>query len=206
MRFIDREEVARRLTYDVCIPIVRDAMIAFSKRRDQAASADHRPALQGPCVRRHARRDGRACDIRREAHQRLPRELREGNGNRTRGWSFSSIPRPARRYAPSMPERSPPSGRPPPVRLRPMCWRAKTPADSRSSAMANRPRPTRGPSARCAVSSPSWFGDDRPNARRPSPGGCKRSSPCRSPPPPAWKKPSPRPTSSAPSPRRPSRF
>lgn len=31
MRFIDREEVARRLTYDICIPIVRDAMIAFSK-------------------------------------------------------------------------------------------------------------------------------------------------------------------------------
>ena len=31
MRFIDREEVARRLTYDLCIPIVRDAMIAFSR-------------------------------------------------------------------------------------------------------------------------------------------------------------------------------
>ena len=31
MRFIDREEVAMRLTYEVCIPIVRDAMIAFSK-------------------------------------------------------------------------------------------------------------------------------------------------------------------------------
>jgi ornithine cyclodeaminase len=31
MRFIDREEVARRLTYELCIPIVRDAMIAFSK-------------------------------------------------------------------------------------------------------------------------------------------------------------------------------
>ena len=31
MRFIDREEVARRLTYDVCIPLVKDAMIAFSK-------------------------------------------------------------------------------------------------------------------------------------------------------------------------------
>jgi ornithine cyclodeaminase/alanine dehydrogenase-like protein (mu-crystallin family) len=30
MRFIDREEVSRRLTYEVCIPIVRDAMIAFS--------------------------------------------------------------------------------------------------------------------------------------------------------------------------------
>jgi ornithine cyclodeaminase/alanine dehydrogenase-like protein (mu-crystallin family) len=31
MRFIDRDEVARRLTYDVCIPIVRNAMIAFSR-------------------------------------------------------------------------------------------------------------------------------------------------------------------------------
>jgi ornithine cyclodeaminase/alanine dehydrogenase-like protein (mu-crystallin family) len=31
MRFIDREEVARRLTYEVCIPIVRHAMIAFSR-------------------------------------------------------------------------------------------------------------------------------------------------------------------------------
>src|ERR1700733_2222681 len=31
MRFIDREEVAQRLTYEICIPIVRHAMIAFSK-------------------------------------------------------------------------------------------------------------------------------------------------------------------------------
>jgi ornithine cyclodeaminase/alanine dehydrogenase-like protein (mu-crystallin family) len=31
MRFIDREEVARRLTYELCIPIVRAAMIAFSR-------------------------------------------------------------------------------------------------------------------------------------------------------------------------------
>jgi len=31
MRFIDREEVTRRLTYEKCIPIVRQAMIAFSK-------------------------------------------------------------------------------------------------------------------------------------------------------------------------------
>ena len=30
MRFIDREEVVRRLTYEKCIPIVRTAMIAFS--------------------------------------------------------------------------------------------------------------------------------------------------------------------------------
>lgn len=30
MRFIDRDEVARRLTYDRCIPLVREAMVAFS--------------------------------------------------------------------------------------------------------------------------------------------------------------------------------
>jgi ornithine cyclodeaminase len=31
MRFIDRDEVASRLTYERCIPIVRDAMIGFSR-------------------------------------------------------------------------------------------------------------------------------------------------------------------------------
>jgi ornithine cyclodeaminase/alanine dehydrogenase-like protein (mu-crystallin family) len=31
MRMIDREEVARRLTYEACIPIIRQAMIAFSR-------------------------------------------------------------------------------------------------------------------------------------------------------------------------------
>ncbi|HEX4064563.1 MAG TPA: ornithine cyclodeaminase family protein [Acidobacteriaceae bacterium] len=31
MRVIDREEVTRRLTYDKCIPIVRQAMLAFSQ-------------------------------------------------------------------------------------------------------------------------------------------------------------------------------
>lgn len=31
IRFINREEVARRLTYERCIPIVRDAMIALSR-------------------------------------------------------------------------------------------------------------------------------------------------------------------------------
>src|ERR1700689_3818501 len=31
MRVIEREEVARRLTYEMCIPIVRRAMIAFSR-------------------------------------------------------------------------------------------------------------------------------------------------------------------------------
>src|SRR5215470_17492310 len=30
MRYIDHDEIARRLTYERCIPIVREAMIAFS--------------------------------------------------------------------------------------------------------------------------------------------------------------------------------
>jgi ornithine cyclodeaminase len=35
MRYIDREEVARRLTYEASIPLVRDAMIAFSRGETQ---------------------------------------------------------------------------------------------------------------------------------------------------------------------------
>jgi ornithine cyclodeaminase len=35
MRFIDRDEVARRLTYERCIPIVREAMVAFSRGETQ---------------------------------------------------------------------------------------------------------------------------------------------------------------------------
>ena len=31
MRVIDRDEVRARLTYEVCIPLVRQAMIAFSR-------------------------------------------------------------------------------------------------------------------------------------------------------------------------------
>jgi ornithine cyclodeaminase/alanine dehydrogenase-like protein (mu-crystallin family) len=31
MRYIDRDEVTRRLTYEICIPLVREAMIAFSR-------------------------------------------------------------------------------------------------------------------------------------------------------------------------------
>ena len=31
MRVIDQDEVRQRLTYELCIPLVRQAMIAFSK-------------------------------------------------------------------------------------------------------------------------------------------------------------------------------
>jgi ornithine cyclodeaminase len=47
MRFIDREEVARRLTYEVCIPIVRRAMIAFSRGETRQLLRSIIPLSQG---------------------------------------------------------------------------------------------------------------------------------------------------------------
>jgi ornithine cyclodeaminase len=47
MRLIDREEVARRLTYDKCIPIVRDAMIAFSRGQTKQLLRSILPLSEG---------------------------------------------------------------------------------------------------------------------------------------------------------------
>jgi ornithine cyclodeaminase len=47
MRVIDREEVARRLTYEVCIPIVREAMIAFSAGRTRQHLRSILPLAKG---------------------------------------------------------------------------------------------------------------------------------------------------------------
>jgi ornithine cyclodeaminase len=47
MRFIDREEVARRLTYEMCIPIVRHAMIAFSRGETMQLLRSIVPLSQG---------------------------------------------------------------------------------------------------------------------------------------------------------------
>jgi len=47
IRFIDREEVARRLTYDRSIPIVRDAMIAFSRGETRQLLRAILPLSQG---------------------------------------------------------------------------------------------------------------------------------------------------------------
>ena len=50
-----RGEIARRLTYDACIPIVRDAMIAFSKGETVADPARDHSSRRRPGLRRHAR-------------------------------------------------------------------------------------------------------------------------------------------------------
>jgi ornithine cyclodeaminase/alanine dehydrogenase-like protein (mu-crystallin family) len=47
MRLIDRDEVARRLTYDVCIPLVRDAMIAFSRGETKQLLRSILPLTEG---------------------------------------------------------------------------------------------------------------------------------------------------------------
>ena len=47
MRVIEREEVARRLTYDICIPIVRHAMIAFSRGETRQHLRSIIPLAQG---------------------------------------------------------------------------------------------------------------------------------------------------------------
>ncbi len=47
MRFIDRDEVAKRLTYEVCIPIVREAMIAFSKGQTRQLLRSIIPLAEG---------------------------------------------------------------------------------------------------------------------------------------------------------------
>ena len=47
MRVIGREELAKRLTYDVCIPIIRKAMIAFSKDETRQLLRSIIPLAQG---------------------------------------------------------------------------------------------------------------------------------------------------------------
>jgi ornithine cyclodeaminase/alanine dehydrogenase-like protein (mu-crystallin family) len=47
MRFIDREEVHRRLTYDICIPLIRDAMVAFSVGETRQLLLSIIPLAQG---------------------------------------------------------------------------------------------------------------------------------------------------------------
>jgi len=47
IRFIDRDEVARRLTYEFCIPIVRDAMIALSRGETKQLLRSYMPLSDG---------------------------------------------------------------------------------------------------------------------------------------------------------------
>lgn len=47
MKIIDRDEVVRRLTYEICIPLVRQAMIAFSRGETRQQLRSIIPLAQG---------------------------------------------------------------------------------------------------------------------------------------------------------------
>ncbi|MBJ7413354.1 MAG: hypothetical protein JHD15_23770, partial [Phenylobacterium sp.] len=47
MRFIDRDEVRERLTYELCIPLVRQAMIAFSRGKTRQHLRSILPLSEG---------------------------------------------------------------------------------------------------------------------------------------------------------------
>ena len=78
MRFIDRDEVARRLTYEVCIPLVREAMIAFSAGETRQLLRSIIPLADGRLFGVMPGALGAATAFRRQADQRLPGELRQG--------------------------------------------------------------------------------------------------------------------------------
>ncbi|WGM39907.1 hypothetical protein [Caulobacter sp. NIBR1757] len=75
MRFIDRDEVRARLTYDLCIPIVRDAMIAFSTGETRQLLRGIIP-LQGD--RLFGVMPGARRTVRGQADQHRPGKLRQG--------------------------------------------------------------------------------------------------------------------------------
>ena len=89
--FVSAEEVARLLPYEECIPLMREAMIALSRRADPAAAALDPRSAGGPRLRGDARRDARRRHVRGQAGQRLSRQFRAAAGRRTRAWSSCSI-------------------------------------------------------------------------------------------------------------------
>ena len=177
MRFIDRDEVARRLTYDVCIPIVREAMIAFSKGETQAIAARHPATRRRTPVRLDARRHGRRSVFGAKLISVFPENFAQRRAVAPRRRRPVRRRDAARRSASCTPARSPRSAPPPPAPSPPMRWRAKTPRASPSSATASRRAPTRAPSARCARSTPItvWGRSaERAHALRPRDGSRTR--------------------------------
>ena len=198
MRFIDREEVARRLSYEMCIPIVRDAMIAFSRGetrqllRSIIPLADGRlfgvmPGAMGPRAPFGAKLisvfpENFALGI--QSHQGLVILFDPENGapvcvvhageiTAIRTAAASAVATDALGA-----QRLPPPGDP-------GLWRTGRDACARDRQGAS-------------TLNPSRSGDVRPNAPGTSLSARKRNLPCPSPVQQAWKRPSLRPTLSVP--------
>ena len=182
MRFIDREEVARRLTYDVCIPIVREAMIAFSKGETNQLLRSIIPLSEGRlfgimpgAMGAHAPFGAKLISV---FHENFARGIQSHQGLVILFDPETGAPVCAVHAGEITAIRT--------AAASAVATDALARKDARRlaicSAMANRLRPTRGRSARFAILNPSSFGGGRPNAPGPSRSGCKRNSPCRSPP------------------------
>src|ERR1700733_13378956 len=157
MRFIDREEVARRLTYEVCIPIVREAMIALSPGA-MGASAPFGAKLISVFQENFAKG--------KQSHQGLVILFDPETGAPVcvvdAGEITAIRTAAASAVATAAPSRPQPPG----------AWQ--------SWGMESRPRPTRERSARCVTLNLSRSGGVPENAPGPSRNGCKPSLPCRS--------------------------
>ena len=79
MRFIDRDEVARRLTYEICIPIVRQAMIAFSRGQTKQLLRSIIPLSEGRLFGVMPGAMGAHAAFRGKVDQRISRQLRSRN-------------------------------------------------------------------------------------------------------------------------------
>ena len=138
MRFIDRDEVARRLTYDVCIPIVRQAMVAFSKGETKQLLRSIIPLSEGRlfgvmpgAMGAHGPFGAKVISVFNE-NAALGRQSHQG-------LVLLFDPAPERRFASSTPARSRPSARPRRAPSPPTPWRARTRGAWLSSAPASRP-------------------------------------------------------------------
>jgi hypothetical protein len=196
MRYIDREEIARSLTYDVCIPLVRDAMIAFSAGETKQLlrsiiplAAGHLFGIMPGALGATKPFGAKLLSIFQEnaAHGRQSHQglillfepetgtpvcvVHAGEVTAIRTAAASAVATDAL---------------------------ARTPRASPSSARANRPPRTREPSAKSAISSPSPSGAARQSTPTPSQKRCASNSAFPSPLPPPCSMRSQTPTSSAP--------
>ena len=99
MRFIDREEVARRLTYEICIPIVRQAMIAFSRGETKQLLRSIIPLSEGRLFGIMPGAMGAHARVWGKVDQRISRQLRSRNSIASGSRDSSSTPKPAQPFA-----------------------------------------------------------------------------------------------------------
>ncbi len=163
-RYVPAEEVARLLTYEACIPLMRDAMMALSAGRTRQLL---RGIIDLPEGRAFGVMPGAMLDeltFGAKLVSVYPENFAKAKARTKASWRCSTPP-PGRFRRSSRRARSPRSAPPPPRPRRPMSSPAPTPRASPSSAMASRPSATSRRSAASARSSASRSGGARSTGR-----------------------------------------